>query len=150
MSDPQISRVLVGVDFDDSSAAALRVAGTMARALGATLTVIHAHSVEMPAYFTGAQMDTLEAEREERRVRCAGELQAFATQHGVVAAESVIEEGAAAATILRLAPAFDLVVVGTRRLHGPKRWWLGSVAEAVVRDATVPVLVVPVSERSSS
>ena len=80
MSDRQISRLLVGVDSDDSSAAALRVAGTMARALGATLTAVHAHSVEVPAYFTGA------------RIR----------------------------------------------------------AEAVVRTATVPVLVVPVSERSSS
>jgi hypothetical protein len=39
---------------------------------------------------------------------------------------------------------FDLIVVGTHRRHGARRWWLGSVAETVVRRSTRPVLVVPV------
>jgi hypothetical protein len=42
-----------------------------------------------------------------------------------------------------MADSFDLIVVGTHRRHGPRRWWLGSVAEAVVRHSPRPVLVVP-------
>ncbi|MDH3590945.1 MAG: universal stress protein [Planctomycetota bacterium] len=37
----------------------------------------------------------------------------------------------------------DLIVLGTHGRHGLERWTLGSVAEAVVRHARGPVLVVP-------
>jgi nucleotide-binding universal stress UspA family protein len=37
----------------------------------------------------------------------------------------------------------NLLVVGAHGLHGVARWLLGSVAEAVVRQATCPVLVIP-------
>lgn len=37
----------------------------------------------------------------------------------------------------------DLLVVGSHGRHGVARWLLGSVAEAVVRQAPCPVLVVP-------
>ena len=37
----------------------------------------------------------------------------------------------------------NLLVIGSHGLHGVARWLLGSVAEAVVRRATCPVLVVP-------
>lgn len=37
----------------------------------------------------------------------------------------------------------ELLVVGSHGLNGVARWLLGSVAEAVVRQATCPVLVVP-------
>ncbi|MCK7510218.1 MAG: universal stress protein [Desulfobacterales bacterium] len=36
----------------------------------------------------------------------------------------------------------DLLVLGTHGRRGPSRWWLGSVAERVVRDSPVPALVV--------
>ena len=38
-------------------------------------------------------------------------------------------------------PTADLIIVGTHGRRGPGRWWLGSVAERVVRAATIPVLV---------
>jgi nucleotide-binding universal stress UspA family protein len=37
----------------------------------------------------------------------------------------------------------DLLVVGSHGFHGIARWLLGSVADAVIRQATCPVLVVP-------
>jgi nucleotide-binding universal stress UspA family protein len=43
--------------------------------------------------------------------------------------------------ILDAAATADLIVVGTHGRRGPGRWWLGSVAERVVRAATIPVLV---------
>jgi hypothetical protein len=41
-----------------------------------------------------------------------------------------------------MAASVDLIVVGTHRRHGVRRWWLGSVAEAIVRHSPRPVLVV--------
>lgn len=140
---PPMTRVLVAVDLDAASAPAVAAAGALARLFDASLTAVHAHSLEMPAYFTGAEMDALEAGRIEGRAGAAAELRAFVSLYTDVAASTRVEEGPPAEAILRLAPAFDLIVVGTRRLHGARRWWLGSVAEAVVRRATVPVLVAP-------
>ncbi|ASN82624.1 universal stress protein [Deinococcus ficus] len=47
-----------------------------------------------------------------------------------------------AAEILRRAPAFDLVLIGTRALRGLDRLLLGSVAHRVALDSPVPVMTV--------
>jgi hypothetical protein len=67
----------------------------------------------------------------------------FAEQHARRAVHAVVEEGLPENAIVRMAAEFDLIVVGTHRRHGARRWWLGSVAEAVVRRSPRPVLVVP-------
>jgi nucleotide-binding universal stress UspA family protein len=142
-------RIVVAVDFDEQSAAALRAASALADAYGADLTVLHAASIDMPPYFTEAQADRLENERAEARERCGADVRAFASTHVKTPITVTIEEGPAADVILRLAEDFDLVVLGTHRRRAATRWMLGSVAEAVVRAAQVPVLVVPL-ERTPS
>ena len=139
----KISRVLVAVAFDDASASALKMAGVLASAWGARLTVFHSAMQEVPAYFTAAQLETLEAEREQSRQATVDQLRQFAERHVTPAVYVVVEEGPPEDAIRRLAASFDLVVVGTHRRHGARRWWLGSVAEAVVRHSSRPVLVVP-------
>jgi nucleotide-binding universal stress UspA family protein len=139
----KISRVLVGVDFDDASASALKMAGALASVWDADITVFHAAAVEVPTYFTGAQIVALQAERERSRAAIAGRLHALADQHVPRTVRVVVGEGPPQDTILRMALSFDLIVAGTHRRHGPRRWWLGSVAEAVVRHSPRPVLVVP-------
>ena len=139
----KISRVLVGVDFDDASASALKMAGVLASVWDAEITVFHSGSQDVPAYFTVAQLDALEAEREQSRAHMADQLRALAQQHVKPDARIVGEEGPPADGLLRVADSFDLLVVGTHRRHGAGRWWLGSVAEAVVRHSPRPVLVVP-------
>ena len=139
----KISRVLVGVDFDEASGSALKMAGVLASAWDADITVFHSATQEAPAYFTAAQLEALEAERAQSREGTADRLRASAEQHVTRAVRVVVEEGPAADAMLRLAASFDLIVVGTHRRHGARRWWLGSVAEAVVRHSPRPVLVVP-------
>lgn len=140
---PKIARVLVGVDFDEASALALKMAGVLASAWDAEVTVLHAATQEAPAYFTAAQLEALEAERVQSRAQTADQLRAFAEKHATRAAGVLVEEGAPQDAMLRRAASFDLIVVGTHRRHGARRWWLGSVAEAVVRHSPRAVLVVP-------
>jgi hypothetical protein len=52
-----------------------------------------------------------------------------------------VAEGRPQDAILRVAAAFDLVVVGTHQRRGARRWWLRSVAEAVVLHSPCPVLI---------
>jgi hypothetical protein len=53
----------------------------------------------------------------------------------------VLADGPAAPAIVRAARAADLVVMGTHGRRGPGLWWMGSVAERVVRESQTPVLV---------
>jgi nucleotide-binding universal stress UspA family protein len=138
-----ISRVLVGVDFDEASASALKLAGVFASAWDAHVTVLHSAAHDVPAYFTADQIEALEIEREQGRAGLADHLRAFAGPHLAGAADVIVDEGLPQDAIVRMAPAFDLIVVGSHRRQGTRRWWLGSVAESVVRLSTRPVLVMP-------
>ena len=140
---PKIPRVLVGVDFDDASSSALKVAGALAEAWDAELVLLHAATPDVPAYFTPAQIEGLEEEREQGRAGTVSQVRTFAAASVSRAVRVEVAEGPPQDAILRLAPAFDLVVVGTNQRRGPWRWWLGSVAEAVVLHSPCPVLVVP-------
>jgi hypothetical protein len=107
------------------------------------MTVFHASTPDAPAYFTAAQIETLEAEREQTRAGTAAQVRVFVEEHVQRAVHVVVEEGPPGDALVRMAAGFDLIVVGTHRRHGARRWWLGSVAEAVVRRSSRPVLVVP-------
>jgi hypothetical protein len=90
----------------------------LAEAFGAVLRVAHAASIDMPPYFTGAQLEALEGERRATRGRLANDLLAFTAPSTCMPVEVIVEEGSAADTILRLAAASALIVVGTQRLRG--------------------------------
>lgn len=137
-----VARVLVAMDFDEASAAALHIAAQLTRAWQAELTVLHAEREDVPAYFTAKQIDELEREQQQRRAAVADELRAFATPHAA-AANVVIVNSPPQDAILRMAPRFDLIAMGTHQRHGARRWWLGSVAESVMRRSPRPVLIVP-------
>ena len=63
--------------------------------------------------------------------------------------ETYVVEGTPAAAILDFADQSesDLVVLSTHGLSSLRRFFLGSVAEKVVRRSRVPVLSVPVLDR---
>ncbi len=62
--------------------------------------------------------------------------------------ETAIVEGKPYVEIIRFAEehGIDLIVMSTRGHSGLSRWLLGSVADRVVRGATVPLLLVPARE----
>jgi nucleotide-binding universal stress UspA family protein len=140
-------RVLVAVDFGDASAAAVAFGGTLARASGATLTVLHAETIEMPPYFTETQVAALEAERQSARVAAEDYVREFARRQTSVPVQPLVVEGSAPEVILRAGEDFDVIVLGTHGRRGATRWWLGSVAEAVIRRSTVPVFVIRADAR---
>jgi nucleotide-binding universal stress UspA family protein len=148
--NPGPLRVLAAVDFSDASAAALALAARLAGGSGGTVTALHAEAIEMPPYFTGAQIDRLEADRRDARAAAADYLRGFAERHAGMPVATLVVDGPAAEAIVRQASDFDLVVVGTHGRRGPRRWWLGSVAEAVVARSPVPVVVTRAVHDSTS
>ncbi len=139
----KVSRVRVGVDVDHASASALKMAGVLASTWDADITVFHASTPHPPAYFTADQIESLEAEREQSRASTAARVRVFAEEQVQRALHVMVEEGPPGDALVRMTADFDLIVIGTHRRHGARRWWLGSVAETVVRRSPRPVLVVP-------
>ncbi|MEX1993174.1 MAG: universal stress protein [Steroidobacteraceae bacterium] len=140
--------IVVGMDFGDASARALAIAGFMAPIFGARIRVVHSERFEPPAYFTLEQIERLEAERRQSQAAAADHLARFAavaTSHRV---HAVVVDEPPVDAILDASAAADLIVVGTHGRRGPGRWWLGSVAERIVRAATVPVLVTRAGDTS--
>lgn len=141
------TRVLAAVDFGEPSTAALILAGRFTAAVGGTLTVIYAEPVDVPPYFTHDQIETIEREVRAARQGAENAVREFVHAHTPVPASIVVSSQPETEAILAAAKDADLIVVGTHGRRGPKRWWLGSVAERVVREAQVPVLVVHATQR---
>lgn len=135
------SLVVAAVDFEPASVRAAALAGAVATAAHAQLRVVHAERVDAPPYFTPEQIAALEDERRETSRELATELRRLVATATPRVADVRVVEGPPVETILSQAADADLVVLGTHGRRGPSRWWLGSVAERVVRAAHLPVLV---------
>lgn len=133
--------ILVPVDFGPASARALAVAGVMAGRLGSAVTALHAETVDVPPHFTHDQLHEVERQRDAVRAAAQRYLATFVRDNASTAVP-VLTDGPAVEAVLAAAGKHDLLVMGTHGRKGPSRWWLGSVAERVVRDAPIPVLVV--------
>ena len=140
LADP-LHRILVPVDFGAASAQALALGGFFASASGARLIAVHAETFDVPPYFTLQQIARYEAEKEAARVQALGYLRGFVAEHTEWEAEARVVEERPVEAIIAAAQDADLVIMGTHGRRGPGRWWLGSVAERVVRASPSPVLV---------
>jgi nucleotide-binding universal stress UspA family protein len=136
------AHVLVAIDFGAASRRALALGGRLAKGLALPLRVLHAETLEAPVYFTHDQMTQLEADRKAARAAALAHLGAFVGAATDRPAELSLVDGPPTDAILTAAAGAALVVMGTHGRRGPSLWWLGSVAERVVRAAERPVLVV--------
>jgi nucleotide-binding universal stress UspA family protein len=140
--------VLVAVDFSDASVGALRIGDALARLNAAQMTVCHVvHHVTpvsplFPHYASVPDMEVSRREQEGDVERLDG-LVADAIGRGADQYEAVILNGPPGEEIVRLARdrGVDLIVVASTGASGLERMLLGSVAEAVARNAHCQVLV---------
>ena len=133
--------VLVAVDFGEASARALAIGGVLASAFDARLLALHAERFEPPPYFTVEQIAQLNAERRMSQATAADHLVRFTAGATPYPVQPIIVDEPPVDAILHAATSADVIIAGTHGRRGPGRWWLGSVAERLVRAATVPVLV---------
>ena len=140
--------ILVPTDFSDVSADALRTANLLREHCGhGKVVVMYANWFEAPPYFTSGRLDELQKEFRESLHLAEESLGAFvrSTLGGIPDSVNVrVIEALPADGIRRLAALEkpDLIVMGTHGRSGLNRWMLGSVAERVLRESTVPVLTV--------
>ncbi|HEV7484879.1 MAG TPA: universal stress protein [Thermoanaerobaculia bacterium] len=150
----KINRILVPTDFSETADQALRYASGLARGLGAKLTIVYADPFVPPVDFSA----TVGAWDEFSFIS----LQARAQDHLRIAAEANVDPSVAYDIGIRVDPPLDgilaearaseadLIVMGTHGRTGFRRLIIGSVTEAVMRYAKVPVIAVPAHIVTSS
>ena len=140
-----IKKILVPIDFSETSAHALDYAVDLAVVVGAAVCVVHVYQPlvysfpdavlvappEMAAKISDRAQQLVDEAVNSRRQRCP-------------AMSGLVLNGAAWEEIGRIATeqGADLIVMGTHGRKGLPRAILGSVAERVIRTSSVPVLTV--------
>jgi len=136
--------LLVPTDFSGASRAAVSTAAAWARALKASVTLLHViEPVVYPEFYAVDIFPDDMMDRIEERSRLALEELAHEHLEGI-SWETHVTVGRAAEAILEAAdPArHHMVIIASRGLSAIEQMLLGSVADAVVRRARLPVLTV--------
>ena len=145
-------RIFVPVDDSETSNLALAEACKLAREVGATVRLVHVVDL---AQFGGGGPEFLDASELQKSIKEAGEkvlsqAQARASDAGVKT-EGVIRESwgdKIASVLIEDAKEWgaDLVVMGTHGWSGLMHLLMGSVAEGLLKQADIPVLLVRTPE----
>jgi len=137
--------VLVAVDFSELSERALVYAVEHAKGTDRKIDLLHVAQAALPARAAAhAPPEVLEKIREAERAEDDAEMNRFlALLPEDRRGKGIIRRGPAAETICEVAgEGYELLVVSTHGRTGLSQFFIGSVAERVVRFSPIPVLVV--------
>ena len=144
---PRILTVLAPTDLSDVGNAAIPHAYALLRATGGVveLCVVAEHGLPNPPYVYDFPDRLTAAERAQIGKQLRALVPAAAAALGITTHVSVIDGGKPAQTIVAAAERLnvDAISLASHGRSGVARAVIGSVAEAVVRGARRPVLVVP-------
>ncbi|HVZ56529.1 MAG TPA: universal stress protein [Chitinophagaceae bacterium] len=135
--------ILVAVDGSPFSQQIVQKGYELARALNGELALLHVIDPQLAISAEGIAAQTLLVGFREE---ASGMLNRLKSAVGDEAALVMTETGPVAKTILHAARQWeaDVIVLGTHGRTGLSHLVLGSVAEHVVRHATIPVLIISV------
>ncbi|HEY3419947.1 MAG TPA: universal stress protein [Methanomassiliicoccales archaeon] len=133
--------IIVAVDGSDGSSKATHKAASLARGISGTrLTVVHVINTKDYSILIS---ETDDREAEARATCIINDALEIVNSEGVVARSAVLH-GHPVAQIIKYAEDHraDLIVTGSRGLHGAKGMLVGSISEALTKRAKCSVLVV--------
>ncbi|MCI0342511.1 MAG: universal stress protein [Planctomycetales bacterium] len=140
--EPGFRRILVPLDRSEAGRRVLPLAEEVARAFGAVVVLAHVEPVPAEPVLYGAIVKAMDRASADLRLDVAR------LEKAGIRARLRVAFGDPAAEILLLARAekADLLALATHGRTGLARAVFGSVAEAVLREAPVPLLVVRTAE----
>jgi nucleotide-binding universal stress UspA family protein len=137
-------RILVPLDGSDLAEEAIGLAAAIARRSNATLDLLMVHQPAVPVRRDPSWVEKEIVAEKAYLERVAGEL---ASGAGVESSCTLVRGKPAEQIVTRsLDGSADLVVMTSHGRTGWSRAWIGSVADAVMRGATVPVLMLRPAE----
>ena len=151
-SQPHLGRVVVPVDGSEFAEEALPIARDLATRLGIPIhliTVIDVSGItSLDIAVAAISAESLEDNLIQLFTEAERDIAHACEQLGETRTQLTTDvlHGAPGLAIPNAVHPGDLIVMTTHGRSGPARWVLGSVAEAVVRRSTVPVLLMRVEE----
>jgi nucleotide-binding universal stress UspA family protein len=144
---PRVRRIVHPTDFSPASGPAFKKAVDMAKADGAALSIVHvlpAIPIVGDAYIAPTAYDEMLRGQRRQAEQDMDRLVKRARTAGVRVTGTVIDSGAVADQVVRAAKrqGADLIVMGTHGYGMLKRAVLGSVAERVINQSSIPVMTV--------
>lgn len=144
---PKYALVCVPLDGSEPSEQALPMARSIVRRLGARLCVVHVHKPGADRAYTGRA----EYAWRENEQRCEESRYLWSKVDGYdrePGAAAVVMAGRIPDALLRHAreQRVDLLVMTRHGAAGMGHPWMGSVADRVIRSATIPVVLAPAQE----
>lgn len=145
------SRIVVPLDGSDLAACALPQAEELARTVGASLHLVRVLDTGYVAKLAGypvqgsyIELSALQQALEDERIEAEAYLERAKRDLASRGLEATTElrDGGPASEILAATAPGDLVIMSTHGRGGLSRWFLGSVAEDVVRRSAVPVMLI--------
>ena len=143
-------KILIAVDGSEHANRAIETAAKMAQStvsLEACLISVRTGAILEPLFANDYSMITLkklDSEQEDRQTTVLNNAAQYAKDHGLTLGEPVRAHGNVAQEIVRIAKErqADLIVMGTRGLSALSGILLGSVAQKVLHDSSIPVVMV--------
>lgn len=146
------NRLIVPLDGSKVAETALTEAEKLAKLTGAPLVLVRVIDYSAKDRFGDFGLlyeyeAMAKALEEERQLATAylDDLAAKLSGQGLTV-ETKLVDGIAARAIVTIAQPGDLIVMATHGRTGVRRWFIGSIAEEVLRRSTVPVLLVRAAE----
>lgn len=142
--------IVIGADFSEGSKKAIRTVAALARGRPARMRLVHVSPLAKPRLSgaPGRRMKEAFAAAAHREALQLSRLGDWLRAKGFTV-ETVAVPGKPTETLLAQAKRSKagLIAVGTAGKGGVKGFFLGSVAQSVLRSSPVPVLVTPVRQR---
>ncbi|KPM30875.1 Universal stress protein UspA-like protein [Croceitalea dokdonensis DOKDO 023] len=138
-----MDKVLVPVDFSDTSANALRYAAQLFAGSPMEITLLHTYGVQSSGALLMKNIDGVLLKDAKEKMNNL--LKASKEDFPDVVLHTKLVKGSAVATIVSLAKegGFNFIVMGTKGASGLKEVFMGSVAGGVVSKSSTPIIVVP-------
>ncbi len=137
-------KILLPTDLTATSVPAFQFARALHKQFGGAVQVLHAQHFDLPPYFSTGQLHSLKQELKKSAKAAADYLRKESLAALGFEAEVLLPTKHPVEAILEAASSegVDLIVMGTHGRHGADRFWLGSVAERVLRESPKPILAV--------
>jgi nucleotide-binding universal stress UspA family protein len=151
---PAIRRIVVPLDGSRLAEDALPTAQAMAKRLNVPIHLLtaidpagHIPTEVIPAVaFNSALYEETDSQLETEAQAMLSRVGEGLQREGVPASWEVLH-GSPYATLAKAVQPGDLIVMTSHGRGGVKRWLLGSVAETLIREAPVPIVLVPARDR---
>ena len=151
MKTTKIQKVLIAMDYDETSQKVAEVGFSMAKAMKAETILLHVISEQPVYYSTYTYM-------RELRVDILGDLKKSTQEFldktkkhlGDDSIKTILKEGEIAETILNTAKELkvDVIVMGSHSRKWLENIILGSEAEDVLKKTTIPLFIIPTRKQA--